>query len=196
MYQNVVKRIFDFLIALFLCPIILLITIPVAIFIKLEDGGSIFFNGERYGRNMKKFKMMKFRTMKMHSPDIRNQDGSTYNSASDPRLTKIGSFLRRTSIDELPQIFNVLCGDMSFVGPRPSPMGNESTYDEFVMKKFLVRPGITGYNQALLRNSATMEERYKNDVFYSENISLALDIKIIFLTVEGVLKKKNIYKSL
>ena len=144
---------------------------------------------------MKKFKMIKFRTMKMNAPDIRNKDGSTYNSAKDPRLTKIGALLRKTSVDELPQVFNVLFGDMSFVGPRPSPMGNEKTYTSFIKKKFRVRPGITGYNQALLRNSATLEERYKNDVYYAENVSFFLDVKIIFMTAVSVLKKKNIYNS-
>ena len=84
---------------------------------------------------------------------------------------------------------------MSLIGPRPSPMGNEATYTEFVRKKFNVRPGITGYNQALKRNKSTLEERYKNDVYYAENISFGLDLKILLLTIKGVLLRKNIYRS-
>ena len=195
MYKNQIKRTLDFIVALLLSPLVLLLAIPIGIAIKHEDHGSVFYFSERYGQNMKKFKMIKFRTMKMNAPDIRNKDGSTYNSEKDFRLTKIGAILRRTSIDELPQVFNVLLGDMSFVGPRPSPMGNEKTYTSYIKKKFRVKPGITGYNQMLLRNSATLEERYKNDVYYAEHVSFFLDIKIIFLTVIGVLKKKNIYNS-
>lgn len=145
--------------------------------------------------NMKSFGMFKYRTMRMNSPDIRNIDGTTFNSEKDFRLTKIGSFLRKTSIDELPQIFNVLLGDMSFIGPRPSPMGNEKTYTDFVKKKFNVRPGITGYNQALKRNSATLEERYKNDVYYAEHVSFLLDAKIVLMTIKTVLLRRNIYNG-
>lgn len=195
MYDRVIKRGIDILFSLILCPVVLVLAIPIGILIKREDHGSIFFISERYGRDMQKFRMLKFRTMKMNAADIRNKDGSTYNSDKDSRLTKTGSFLRKTSMDELPQIFNVLFGDMSFVGPRPSPMGNEKTYDEFVMKKFTVRPGITGYNQAYLRNSATMEERYKNDVYYVEHVSLLLDIKLVLMTIRTVLFRKNIYNS-
>ena len=141
------------------------------------------------------FKMFKFRSMKMNAPDVRNADGTTFNSEKDVRLTKIGGFLRKTSIDELPQIFNVLLGDMSFVGPRPSPMGNENTYTDFIRKKFGVRPGITGYNQALKRNSATLEERYRNDVYYAEHVSFLLDCRIIIMTLKSVLRRENVYKN-
>ena len=178
-----------------LIPLVLVLMIPIALFIKLEDHGDVFYNAERYGLNMRKFRMFKFRSMKMNAPDIRNADGTTFNSEKDIRLTRIGSFLRKTSIDELPQILNVFLGDMSFVGPRPSPMGNERTYTDFVKKKFDVRPGITGYNQALLRNSATLEERYKNDIYYAENLSFLLDCKIIYMTLRSVLCRENVYKN-
>jgi len=194
-YRNYIKRAIDIVISLIALPFIVLVGIPIAIAIKIEDGGTVFFLGPRYGKNMKKFKMFKFRSMKMNAKDIRNADGSTYNSAQDDRQTKIGKFIRKTSLDELPQFINVLIGDMSFIGPRPSPMGNESTYTEFVKKKFSVRPGITGYNQALKRNKSTLEERYKNDVYYAENISFSLDLKILLLTIKGVLLRKNIYSS-
>lgn len=195
MYQLYIKRLLDILLSIILFPFLILIFIPVAIAIKLEDGGSIFFLGDRYGKNMKIFKMFKFRTMKMNAPDIRNNDGTTFNSENDVRLTKVGKFLRKTSIDELPQVINILLGDMSFIGPRPSPLGNESTYNEKVLKKFNVRPGITGYNQALLRNSATLLERYENDVYYAVNLSFLLDFKILLLTVRTVLLKENIYNN-
>ena len=195
MYRHFFKRVFDIFVSLWALGFILLLAIPIAIAIKLEDGGSVFYCGWRYGKDMKKFKMVKFRSMKMNSEDIRNEDGTTFNSASDPRMTRVGAFLRKTSLDELPQFFNVLVGDMSLIGPRPSPMGNEKTYDEFVMRKFRVRPGITGLNQALLRNSATLEERYQNDVKYAEELSFAMDVKIVWWTICSVLGKKNIYKE-
>lgn len=195
MYRKHIKRLLDIIIALVALPFVLIIGIPIAIAIKIEDGGTVFFLGPRYGKNMKKFKMFKFRSMKMNAKDIRNPDGSTYNSAQDDRQTKVGKFLRKTSLDELPQFINVLVGDMSFVGPRPSPMGNEATYTDFIMKKFQVSPGITGLNQALKRNSATMEERYKNDVYYAEHVSFELDVKIIIMTIKSVLLRKNIYNS-
>lgn len=195
MYDKYIKRAIDIILSVILLPFVFLVGIPISIAIKLEDGGSIFYLGPRYGKNMRKFPMFKFRSMKMNAADIRNSDGSTYNSDTDDRQTKVGKVLRKTSLDELPQCINVLAGDMSFVGPRPSPMGNEATYTKFIKKKFRVRPGITGLNQALKRNSATMEERYKNDVYYAEHVSLLLDIKIILMTVKNVLLRKNIYRK-
>ena len=195
MYDKYIKRAIDIILSVILLPFVFLVGIPISIAIKLEDGGSIFYLGPRYGKNMRKFPMFKFRSMKMNAADIRNSDGSTYNSDTDDRQTKVGKVLRKTSLDELPQCINVLAGDMSFVGPRPSPMGNEATYTKFIKKKFRVRPGITGLNQALKRNSATMEERYKNDVYYAEHVSLLLDIKIILMTVKSVLLRKNIYRK-
>lgn len=191
-YRKVIKRLLGILFVLISFPFVIIISIPVAVAIKIEDGGPIFYKGLRYGKDMRKFYEYKFRSMKVNALDIRNKDGTTYNSEDDPRLTKIGRFLRRTSIDELPQFFNVLKGDMSIIGPRPSPMGNEATYTDFVKKKFTVRPGITGYNQALLRNTATLEQRYENDVYYAENVSFLFDLKILLMTVRTVLTHKGI----
>ncbi|WP_339210615.1 sugar transferase [Aeribacillus sp. FSL K6-8210] len=192
MYRYGIKRLFDVIGALLALPLLLIIMIPVSIMIKLEDKGPVFYIAPRLGKDMKEFRMYKFRTMKVNAPDIRNEDGSTFNSDDDPRVTKVGKILRKTSIDEIPQIINVLKGDMSFVGPRPSPLGNKDKYPKEYFRKFEVRPGITGYNQALLRNKSTMEQRVKNDLYYVENISFALDIKIIFMTLASVLKAKNI----
>lgn len=191
-YRNYVKRLLGIFLSVFAIPFVLFVSVPVAIANKLEDGGTVFYKGLRYGKDMKKFYEYKFRSMKMSAPDIRNADGTTYNAENDPRLTRIGGFLRKTSIDELPQFINVLRGDMSIIGPRPSPMGNEATYTDFIKRKFEVRPGITGYNQALYRNSSTLEERYKNDVYYVENVSFGFDIKILFMTVKTVLTHKGL----
>lgn len=191
-YRKVIKRLLGILLVLLSFPLVIIVSIPTAVAIRLEDGGPVFYKGLRYGKDMRKFYEYKFRSMKVNAPDIRNKDGTTFNSKDDPRLTKIGRFLRRTSIDELPQFFNVLKGDMSIIGPRPSPMGNEATYTDFVKKKFTVRPGITGYNQALLRNTATLEQRYENDVYYAENVSFLFDLKILLMTVRTVLTHKGI----
>lgn len=192
MYRYGIKRLFDVVVSLLALPFLLVIMIPVVIAIKLEDRGPVFYNAPRLGRNMEEFKMYKFRSMKVNALDIRNEDGSTFNSDNDPRVTRIGRLLRKTSIDELPQLLNVLKGDMSFVGPRPSPLGNKDLYPKEYFRKFDVKPGITGYNQAVLRNKSTMEQRVANDLYYVENISLALDMKILYMTVVSVLKSKNI----
>lgn len=195
MYKKYFKRLLDLVFSILCMPILIIILFPVYLLIKFEDGGKVFFSGPRYGKNMKKFKMYKFRTMKEGAADIRNSDGSTYNSTSDDRLTAVGKFLRKTSLDEIPQIINVFKGNMSFIGPRPSPLGNECLYSKEVKKKFNVLPGITGLNQALYRNSSTAEQRYKNDVFYAEHVSFVLDIRILLMTFKTVVLRKNIYKN-
>lgn len=129
------------------------------ILIKLEDRGPIFYCGERLGKDSKLFKMYKFRSMKVNAPDIRNDDGSTFNSSKDPRITKVGKFIRETSIDELPQLFNVLKGDMSIIGPRASVGNSLNTFKSDEIDKMKVRPGITGYTQAYYRNDLTMREK-------------------------------------
>lgn len=194
-YTLVIKRFFDILFSLIAIPFVIVIIIPVAIAIFIEDHGPIFYIDKRLGKNTKEFGMLKLRTMKVNSPDIRNEDGSTYNSINDPRLTKIGKFLRKTSIDELPQVFNILIGQMSFIGPRPSPLGNLDKYPKFYLKKFTVLPGLTGYDQSNGRNSNSMEEHFKSDVYYVEHISLWLDIKIIFKTIPTVLLHRGVFRN-
>ena len=119
MYVKVGKRAIDFIIGLIALPFILLVTVVIAPLIYFNDKGPIFYNAERLGKNGIPFKMYKFRSMMVNAPDIRNEDGSTYNGDADPRVTKIGRFMRKTSIDELPQFLNVLLGNMSLIGPRP-----------------------------------------------------------------------------
>lgn len=190
------KRLFDIVLSLIALPFVLLIILIFAPIIFLTDKGPIFYNAERLGRKGKVFKMYKLRSMKVNSPNLRNADGSTYNGENDPRVTKIGKFMRKTSIDEFPQFLNVLKGDMSFIGPRAHLTTNYKGYenlDDVRKKRLEVRPGITGYSQAYFRNSIGAEQKLLNDVYYVEHMSLWLDIKILFATVFSVLRRKNIY---
>lgn len=195
MYKNFIKGKLDILGAILFLPIFLIILIPVSILIKLDSKGPIFYQGERVGKNLKKYKMFKFRSMVVNAPDVRNEDGSTYNEVNDSRQTRVGRILRKTSIDELPQILNVLNGDMSFVGPRPSPTGNEELYDENYLEKFSVKPGITGFTQAYFRNNASIKERQRNDLFYINNLSFLLDVKILLKTLKTVFKREGLYTN-
>lgn len=196
MYQNYVKRLIDFLVALIAMPFVLFVIVVMAPVIYINDPGPIFYNAERRGKDGKTFKMFKLRSMYVNSPDIKNSDGSTFNSKNDPRVTGVGRFMRKTSIDEIPQIINVLIGDMSFVGPRPTlAKVPYSELSDVCKKRLLVRPGITGYAQAYYRNSITQDEKFMYDCEYVDKISLAFDIKILIKTVKSVLKAENIYVS-
>lgn len=194
-YQLGFKRAIDIIACLIVLPIVLIILIPVSIVIKLEDHGPIFYYSKRLGVGFKEFGMMKFRSMKVNAPDLRNEDGSTFNSDKDPRVTKIGHFIRETSIDELPQIFNILKGDMSIIGPRPGDVESKDTYQEDEKDKLLIRPGITGYTQAYYRNNLGVREKRLYDAWYAHNVSLTLDIKIFFKTIITVLKRENVYTN-
>lgn len=196
MYKNFFKRLFDIIGALSAIPFVLLISLLVGLAIYIEDRGDIFYLASRRGRYGEIFKMFKFRSMKMNAPDIRNSDNSTYNSPDDPRITKVGRFIRKTSIDELPQFFNVLIGDMSFIGPRPVTTDRPlEEYDEKRKIRLEVRPGITGYSQAYFRNSISNEEKLEKDAFYARNVTFGGDLKIIFATVNTVVFRKNIYNK-
>lgn len=195
MYEKYFKRLLDIIFSLILMPILLILYIVVGILIKLDDGGPVFYCGRRLGRSGRVFKMYKFRSMKVGAEDIRNEDGSTYSSSDDKRLTRVGKVLRETSIDEFPQLINVLKGDMSFIGPRPDLPEHIKVYDEYERKKLDVYPGITGYNQAYYRNTISWKSRLKNDVYYVENISFLLDLKIFFKTIKEVLNRRGVYSS-
>lgn len=194
-YQIVLKRFIDILLCIIILPLILLITIPIAIAIKIEDGGPVFYKSRRLGKGFKEFNMLKFRSMKVNAPDLRNDDGSTYNSQSDSRVTHIGRFIRETSLDELPQCFNVLMGHMSILGPRAGDVESKDTYEEDEKDKLLVRPGISGYTQAYYRNNLGVREKRLYDAWYANNVSLFLDIKIFFKTIVTVFKRENIYTN-
>ncbi len=193
MYKNYIKRGLDIVLSVILLPFLLLIVVLIAPIIYFTDKGKIFYNADRLGKNGKTFKMYKFRTMKENCKDLRNADGSTYNGEDDPRLTKIGKVLRKTSIDELPQILNALKGDMSFIGPRPDLPEHIEQYKNNEKRKLEVRPGITGYNQAYFRNSIEWKDRIKNDIYYIDNLSFKLDLKIFFKTLKTILKEENVY---
>ena len=195
MYKYFIKRLLEVFLAIILLPVLLIITFMVAPFIYLEDKGSVFYNANRLGKKGKIFKMYKFRTMKENSRDIRNADGSTYNSEYDSRVTKVGKVLRRTSIDELPQILNVLKGEMSFIGPRPDLPEHIMLYTKEEKRKLKVRPGITGYNQAYFRNSIRWKDKIRNDLYYIDNISLKMDLRIFFRTFISIFRKDLIYSK-
>ncbi|MBP5432982.1 sugar transferase [Ruminococcus sp.] len=198
MYKNLIKRILDIFIGLMFLPFFCIIFIVVAPAIWINDRGPVFYNAKRLGRKGKIYKMYKFRSMKINSPDLRNEDGSTYNSEDDPRVTTIGKILRKTSIDETPQFLNVLKGDMSVIGPRPFVTTHYNGYDKLdskMKKRLEVRPGITGYSQANFRNSISQDEKIEKDCYYADHVSLILDIKIFFQTIKSVLMHENIYVS-
>lgn len=192
MYILFFKRIIDLIFALIALPFVLLVIIIVAPFIWLDDRGPIFYAGKRIGYHGKPFVMLKFRSMKVNAPDIRLEDGSTYNGDDDPRVTKVGRFLRKTSLDEIPQFLNVLVGQMSLIGIRPDTPDWLEKYNEHERVILTVKPGITGYNQAYFRNSADGETKLRNDVYYAEHISFWFDVKIFFKTIKTVLFRENI----
>lgn len=192
---NAFKRIMDFFICLCAFPFLGIIMAIVAIAIKLDDGGPVFYMAERIGKDSKRILMYKFRSMKIDAENIINADGSTYNAADDPRVTKVGKFIRETSIDELPQLLNVIKGEMSLIGPRASEWYTVDTYLPDEIDKMKVRPGITGYTQAYYRNSMSPREKRVLDAWYANNVSLKLDIKIFFKTIAVVLKRENVYSN-
>ena len=194
MYQ-IVKRFFDILFSLVLVPVVAVLYVVIGLAIKIEDGGPVFYKAPRIGQHGKLYGMYKFRSMKVNAPDIRLADGSTYNGKDDPRVTRVGRFIRETSLDELPQIFNILLGQMSFIGPRPDPPDWMERYPKESLRFLNVKPGITGYSQAYYRNSADSMDKIWNDVYYADNISFMMDVKILFKTVAVVLKRENIYRE-
>ena len=181
------KRFFDVLLSsillIALIPILLLITI----LIKINLGSPILFIQKRPGKDMKVFKMYKFRTMKNLDEGMIDDD--------ETRITKLGTFLRNYSLDELPELLNVLKGDMSLVGPRPLLEEYVPLYSKEQLKRHKVKPGITGWAQINGRNSISWEEKFKLDVWYVNNRSLFLDFKILFLTIKKVMFKENISKK-
>ncbi|MFZ5968916.1 MAG: sugar transferase [Bacillota bacterium] len=185
----IIKRILDFIFAL----ILLLITSPImvlaAMAIKLDSKGPILFRQKRPGKDAKIFKINKFRTMRIDT----EKDGKPLSDFE--RMTKMGNFLRRTSIDELPQLFNVLKGDMSFIGPRPLLVQYLEHYSSEQMRRHDVTPGISGWAQVNGRNTISWEDKFEYDVWYVDHISMLIDIKILCLTIYNVLNRKDINSS-
>lgn len=193
MYRNFLKRIFDLVLAIIALPFWLIILVVVGPMIYFQDKGSIFYNAPRLGKDGNIFKMYKFRSMKMNAPDLRNEDGSTFNAEDDPRLTKIGKFIRKTSLDETPQLINIIKGDMSIIGPRPDLPEHMELYEGNEARKLEIRPGVTGYNQAYFRNTIPWKERIKNDVYYIDHLTMWMDIKVFFKTAVSVLKREDVF---
>ncbi len=184
--QQRIKRIFDFMIALIGIIIASPILLIVAILVRLNLGAPILFRQPRVGLNGEVFEMVKFRTMK----DAKDAKGHLL--PDDERLTKFGQFLRQSSLDELPELFNVLKGDMSLVGPRPLLVEYLPLYSKEQMRRHEVRPGITGYAQINGRNNISWAKKFELDVYYVDNYRLSLDFKILTQTVGKVLKQSDI----
>ncbi len=196
MYKQFFKRVIDIFLSLMAMPFLGLALIIFAPIIYFTDKGPVFYNAERVGKDGKLFKMFKFRSMYVNAPDIRLADGSTYNGEDDPRVTPIGRFMRKTSIDELPQILNILIGTMSLIGPRPDPPDWLERYPEDIKVFLTVRPGITGYSQAYFRNSADGEAKMQHDAYYATHCTFRMDIKIFFKTITTVVLGENTYKDM
>ena len=182
----------DFVIGVLALPFILFIIVIIGPFIWYDDKGPIFYKAKRIAKGGGIFSMYKFRSMKVNAPDIRLENGDTYNGDDDPRVTKVGKFLRKTSIDEIPQFLNVLIGNMSFIGPRPDTPDFLAVYQKEYPDILTIKPGITGYNQAYFRNSIDGAEKMRNDDYYAKHLTFAMDVKIVFKTIKTVLFRENI----
>lgn len=193
MYLRFGKRVCDLVVSIVALPFVLIIIAVLAPIIHFEDKGPVFYNAPRVGKDGRDFKMYKLRSMRVNAPDLVMEDGSTYNGADDPRMTKIGAFMRRTSLDEIPQFLNVLKGDMSVVGPRPDLRRETELYEGDEGEKLTVKPGITGYAAVYGRNSLPWHDRLALDVYYVRNVTFALDVKVFFRTFATVFKQEGIY---
>ncbi|GEN54627.1 sugar transferase [Halobacillus faecis] len=188
------KRIMDLFGSLIGLIVISPILIIIAILIKVTSKGPILFKQERLGRNGKIFKIFKFRTMVMDAE--KTGSGLFVKTDSDNRITKIGKILRATSLDELPQLLNVVTGEMSLVGPRPPVPHHPYNYEEYSelqRKRFIMKPGMTGLTQVTVRNSVTWDERIPIDVEYVEKFNIFVDFKILLKTMEKLFKRESIY---
>lgn len=198
-FYNIFKRIFDMIASAIAIIILSPVFVILFICIKLDSKGPAIFAHNRVGEFGRIIKVYKFRTMVINAEEILNnftpeqkeEFEKNFKLENDPRITKLGNFLRKTSLDELPQLFNILFGNMSIVGPRPITKKEIKKYDEFAEKLFTVKPGLTGYWQANGRSDTTYEERVQMDMYYIDNRSVSLDIRIIFKTIGSVLKKEG-----
>ena len=186
-----IKIAIDLIMAAVLSLILLPLFIIIWFFIKISSPGSVIFRQQRAGKDGKSFIFYKFRTMRTDVDPF----GSSPKSGEDPRLTKIGKFLREYSLDELPQLFNILKGDMSIVGPRPLYMSQVAEWNDRQKKRLLVKPGLTGLAQISGRGELTREEKLELDVRYVETAGFWLDLKIILMTIRQVFTRKNIYEK-
>jgi lipopolysaccharide/colanic/teichoic acid biosynthesis glycosyltransferase len=189
---DTVKRVLDIAFAVLIGILLLPVMIAIAMAIKVEDGARVFFQQERVGRGGRPFEIAKFRTL----ADAPAHDPADYLiSSSDPRITRVGAFLRRWSLDELPQLWNVLRGEMSIVGPRPTLRYQVDQYDEIQRRRLEVLPGVTGWAQIKGRNELTWPERIELDVWYVDHRSFRLDLAILAATVKQLFRPSSIYND-
>ena len=198
----ILKRFIDFIFSIILIIVLIPLFLIIGLLIKLNSKGSVIYIQRRIGKNNTSFSCYKFRTMKTQSkyilkeiliqnPDFKNEFEKTRKLINDPRITDIGKFLRLTSLDELPQIFNVFKGDMSFIGPRPIVKSEIKKYGKNFKKAFSIKPGISGMWQVSGRNKLSYRQRVKLDVFYAKNINFLLDFKIFMKTLIVILLPFN-----
>lgn len=191
MLYGALKRGLDILVCLLSTIFLLPVFVIIAIAVRLSSKGPVIFKQERAGKDGKPFTFYKFRTMRIDTDPF----GSSPKSGDDPRLTRLGRFLREYSLDELPQLFNVLKGDMSIVGPRPLYVSQMGEWDERQKKRLLVKPGITGLAQITGRGGLTREEKLEIDVKYVETAGFLTDIKIIIVTLGQIFRRRNVYEK-
>lgn len=189
MYKNFFKPLCDKLLALVLLLVLSPIILGTMLLLAIANRGKVFFTQERPGKNEKIFKVIKFKTMN----DRRDAEGNLLPDAE--RLTAVGRFVRSTSIDELPQIFNVLKGDMSFIGPRPLLVQYLSLYSAEQRRRHEVTPGISGWAQVNGRNAISWSKKFELDVWYVDHVSLLTDLKIFWLTIYNILRRKDINQA-
>lgn len=189
------KRLADLIVSILFLILAFPLLILIAVSIKADSKGSVFFTQLRVGKGGKHFLIYKFRSMKTGSRPLISSDGSHIAVQDDPRVTKVGSLLRRWSIDEVPQLINVVKGEMSLIGPRPDLPVHIAQYTTSNLKKLSVKPGITGLNQSLYRNSIEFKYRLKIDEIYVNNISFILDLKIFANTVLIIITGNGINKT-
>jgi pglC len=185
MYKNIIKRVCDFILALLLLVIAAIPMIIVAISIKLEDGGPVIYKSKRMGKGCKVFNTYKFRSMKVNRQELHS------NLSHEQMVTKVGKVIRKTSLDELPQLFNILKGEMSFIGPRPWIPEYYEWFNDEQKRRSDVLPGISGLAQVKGRNGISIFKKIEYDLYYVDHISMWLDVKIVFETVIQVFKKTN-----
>ena len=197
---RLIKRTFDLCASvaalITLSPLFLIL----AAAIKLEDPrGKVFYKQPRFGINISQFEIYKFRSMfsnaeelfEQMTPEQKQEWETNFKVKDDPRITRVGDFIRKTSLDELPQLLNIIKGEMSIVGPRPPLVAEEKAYGEHLAKVMSVRPGLTGYWQAYGRNDISFEDRIKMNLYYIQNMSVAMDLRIIVKTISSVIKKEG-----
>lgn len=200
-FYLIIKRSFDFISSLLGLIIFSPLMGIIAILIKLDSKGPIIFGHDRIGKNGEGIKVYKFRSMVENAQEVFNnfteeqkeEFNKNFKLENDPRITKVGNFLRKTSLDELPQLWNIVKGDMSIVGPRPIVKKEVDKYGSSFKRVFSVKPGLTGYWQANGRSETTYDERVNMDLYYANNRSLSLDISIIFKTIKAVIKKDGAF---